>query len=146
MRRLMIVLLIMAALPIPGPSEYKPAEALIRQYVRARLQTMQESASASDVEKALSFCTEGFVYEHPPVGARIEGKEKVRSGISGYLGKTKNATYTLRVLASNPRVVVAQVDQRFLAKQENGSWAPGTRSNITVFEIRDGKIARILDY
>jgi hypothetical protein len=31
-------------------------------------------------------------------------------------------------------------------KQENGIWTPGKRSNITVFEVERGKIARILDY
>jgi hypothetical protein len=107
---------------------------------------MQEKATVLDIEKALSFCADGFVYEHPSAGARIEGKDKVRSGMRGYLGETKDATYTLRILASNPHVVVARVDQRFLAKQENGDWEAGKRSNITVFEIDHGNIARILDY
>jgi hypothetical protein len=74
------------------------------------------------------------------------GKEKARAGMSGYLGETKDATYTLQILASNSHVVVAQIEQRFLMEQENGSWTPGKRSNITVFEVERGKIARILDY
>lgn len=66
--------------------------------------------------------------------------------MSQYLGETKQATYRLRILASNSHVVVARVDQRFRVKQEKGGWAPGKRANITVFEIDGGKIARILDY
>jgi len=148
MRRLIEIALLLSAvlLPVGAQSRDNAAEDLVRQYVRARSQTMQENASSRDVERALSFCAEGFVYEHPSAGARIEGKEKVRSGMSAYLGETRNATYSLRILASNPHVVVAQVDQRFLARQENGSWVPGKRSNITVFETEGGKIRRILDY
>ena len=129
-----------------APCQEKSSEDLIRQYMRARSQTMQGNASSRDIERALSFCSEAFVYEHPSVGAKIEGKEKARSGMSGYLGQTKDATYTLQILASNPHVVVARVEQRFLAKQESGNWVPGKRSNITLFEIDRGKISRILDY
>ena len=147
MRRLIeIVWLLSVMLPAAARGQDKASEELVRQYVQARSQTMQQSASSRDIERALSFCAEDFVYEHPSVGAKIEGKENVRSGMSGYLGETKDATYTLRILASNPDVVVARVDQRFLAKQEDGSWAAGERSNITAFEIREGKIRRILDY
>jgi len=139
-------LLVSMILPATAQDRDRTAEELVRQYVQARSQTMQQNASSMDIERALSFCAEDFVYEHPAVGARIAGKDKVRAGMSGYLGETKDATYTLQILASNPDVVVAREDQRFLAKQENGSWAAGRRSNITVFEIKGGKIRRILDY
>jgi hypothetical protein len=145
-RRIEIVLLVALSFPIAAQGQDRAAEELVRQYVRARSQTMQERASSSDIERVLSFCDERFVYEHPSAGARIEGKEKARVGMSGYLGETKDPNYMLQILASNSHVVVAQVDQRFLMKQENGSWMPGKRSNITVFEVERGKIARILDY
>jgi hypothetical protein len=145
-RRIEIVLLVALSFPIAAQGQDRAAEELVRQYVRARSQTMQERASSSDIERVLSFYDERFVYEHPSAGARIEGKEKARVGMSGYLGETKDPNYMLQILASNSHVVVAQVDQRFLMKQENGSWMPGKRSNITVFEVERGKIARILDY
>jgi ketosteroid isomerase-like protein len=146
MPRLIEIVVLLSVLTSVAARGQGKAEELVRQYVQARSQTMQQNATSNDIERALSFCAEDFVYEHPSVGAKIEGKEKVRSGMSGYLGETKDATYTLRILASNPDVVVARVDQRFLAKQENGSWTAGKRSDITVFEIREGKIRRILDY
>jgi hypothetical protein len=146
MRRVIEMVLLSVSFPIAAQAKDRAAEELVRQYVQARSQTMQERASSRDVERALSFCAEGFVYEHPSAGARIEGKDKVRAGMSGYLGETKNAAYMLRILASNSHVVVAQIDQGFLGKEKDGSWKPGKRSNITVFEIAGGKIARILDY
>jgi hypothetical protein len=146
MRRLIEIVLLVLFFPIAALDQDRDAEELVRQYVGARSQTMQETASSSDIERVLWFCSERFVYEHPSAGARIVGKEKSRAGMSGYLGETKNPTYTLQILASNSHVVVAQVDQQFLMKQENGIWTPGKRSNITVFEVERGKIARILDY
>jgi branched-subunit amino acid aminotransferase/4-amino-4-deoxychorismate lyase len=146
MRRLIEIVLLVLFFPIAALDQDRDAEELVRQYVGARSQTMQETASSSDIERVLWFCSERFVYEHPSAGARIVGKEKARAGMSGYLGETKNATYTLQILASNSHVVVAQVDQLFLMKQENGIWTPGKRSNITVFEVERGKMARILDY
>jgi hypothetical protein len=146
MRRLIEIVLLVLFFPIAALDQDRDAEELVRQYVGARSQTMQETASSSDIERVLWFCSERFVYEHPSAGARIVGKEKSRAGMSRYLGETKNPTYTLQILASNSHVVVAQVDQQFLMKQENGIWTPGKRSNITVFEVERGKIARILDY
>jgi len=146
MRRLIEIVLLVLFFPIAALDQDRDAEELVRQYVGARSHTMQETASSSDIERFLWFYSERFVYEHPSAGARIVGKEKSRAGMSGYLGETKNATYTLQILASNSHVVVAQVDQQFLMKQENGIWTPGKRSNITVFEVERGKIARILDY
>jgi hypothetical protein len=139
MRRLIEIVLLVLFFPIAALDQDRDAEELVRQYVGARSQTMQETASSSDIERALWFCSERFVYEHPSAGARIVGKEKARAGMSGYLGETKNATYRLQILASNSHVVVAQVDQQFLMKQENGIWTPWKRSNITVFEVERGK-------
>src|SRR3569833_3216565 len=145
MRRLtQIALLLSMAFPIAAQNRDAAAENLVRRYVQARSQTMQEHAGPAEIERALSFCKESFVYEHRAAGARIQGKEKARAGMSGYLGETKDPSYTLQVFTSNPHVVVAEVNQRFLVKQENGTWAAGKRSNITVFEVDHGKISRIL--
>lgn len=107
---------------------------------------MQLNATSSDVEKVLNFCTDDFVYEHPAAKAKIQGKDKVRAGMSGYFGLTKDVTYQSQILASNQNVVVAKVEIQFSAKKEDGTWKPGSRTNITVFEIENGKINRILDY
>lgn len=107
---------------------------------------MAASADSKTIEKALAYCSDDLVYEHPAVKAKIEGKERIRAGMGGYLGQTKNPRYEIRILANRPDVVVAQVDQWFLVKQDDGSWKPRRRSNLTIFEITSGKIHRILDY
>jgi ketosteroid isomerase-like protein len=119
---------------------------LVRAYVEARNQTMGAAADSKTIERALAYCGDDLVYEHPAVKARIEGKQEIRAGMMGYLGQTKNPSYQIRIIANRADVVVAQVHQRFLVKQDDGSWRPGIRSNLTVFEIANGKIQRILDY
>jgi len=119
---------------------------LIHKYLQARVATMQLDATAKDVESALAFCTDNFVYEHPAAKARIAGKDQVRVGMTGYLGLTKSTTYRLRLLSSNHNVVIAKVEMKLIAKQDDGSWKPSARTNLTVFEIENGKIKRILDY
>jgi len=142
----MILLILPVLFPRTTICEDRPAEDLVRHFVQARTQTMQENATPADIEKALADCAESLVYEHPAANAKVEGKEKVRAAMAGYLGDTKDARFSMHILASRPNVVVAEVDQAFLAKQVDGNWKPGKRSNITVFEIKDGKIGRILDY
>ena len=107
---------------------------------------MALSADSKTIERALAYCDDDLVYEHPAAKARIDGKDKVRAGMTGYLGLTKDPHYEIRILADRPDVVVAEVDQRFLVKQDDGSWKQGQRSNLTVFEISNGKIRRIIDY
>jgi len=107
---------------------------------------MAASADTRSIEAALAFCSEDLIYEHPAAKAKIEGKENVRRGMKGYLGLTRDPQFEIRILADRPDVVVAQVEQRFLVKQDDGTWKPGQRSNLTIFEISNGKIRRIIDY
>ncbi len=107
---------------------------------------MQLNATPQDIEKTLDLCSENIVYEHPAAKARIEGKKQMRAGKASYLGLTKDPKYSVRILSSNRDVVIATVSRTFLSKQDDGSWKAGERSNITVFEIEEGKIRRILDY
>src|SRR5438132_13495560 len=93
-----------------------PEIGLVRKYLQARVQTMQANATVSDIDKALAFCTDDVVYEHPAVKAKAEGKEKLRQGMAGYLGETKEATFKLGRVIANKNVVVAAVEMTFLAK------------------------------
>jgi hypothetical protein len=117
---------------------------LVREYLEARVSAMQIDAGPSEVDRALSFGADDMVYEHNQY--RIEGKENHKRGMSAYLGLTKDVRLRLGKMLSNQDVVVAEVEMNFLAKQDDGSWEPSSRKNITVFQIKGGKITRIVDY
>jgi ketosteroid isomerase-like protein len=146
LNRLSLFLFIALAYQTPAFCWTGPAVNLVREYLQASNGAMQLDATERDIEKVLTFCADDFVYEHPAVKAKIEGKDKVRAGMAGYLGFTKNATYRVRILASNKHVVITKVERKFLTKQDDGGWKSGSRTNITIFEIENGKISRILDY
>jgi hypothetical protein len=138
-----------AALSVVGQESKSAGQSevgLVKRYLQARIQTMQANATESDIDKALAFCTDDLVYEHPAVKAITKGKENLKHGMAGYLGETKQASFRLGRVLANKNVVMAEVEMKFLAKKEDGSWTGGGRKNLTVFEIEDGKIKRILDY
>jgi ketosteroid isomerase-like protein len=145
MKRLSILLLLFV-FQTAASCEERPEVKLVQAYLEARVATMQLDSSVKDVDKVLAFCADDFVYEHPAAKARIAGKDNVRAGMTGYLGLTRNTTYSFQLLSSNRDVVIGKVDMKFTAKEDDGTWKPGARSNITVFEIENGKIKRILDY
>ena len=122
------------------------ARDVVRKYLVAQNDSMQLNATPQDIERTLDHCSDDLVYEHPAAKAKIEGKDKIRAGKVSYLGLTKDAKYRVKILSSNRDVVIATVSRTFLSKEEDGSWKPGKRINITVFEIEKGKIHRILDY
>jgi ketosteroid isomerase-like protein len=146
MKRQAVLLLFLALFQIEASCQKNLEASLIHKYLQARVATMQLDATPKDIETVLAFCTDDFVYEHPAAKARIAGKDQVRAGMTGYLGLTKSTTYRLRMLSSNHNVVIAKVEMRFIAKLNDGSWKPSARTNLTVFEIENGKIKRILDY
>ena len=145
-RRWLQLVFVLMLIRVPCLCQEMTAEELVRQYLLARNETMQANASKETIDKALAYCDDDVVYENPAAKARIEGKSTMRIGMSAYLGETRDARYEVQVLASNSDVVIARVERSFLAKQDDGSWKPGKRSNIAVFEIDHGKIKRILDY
>ncbi len=119
---------------------------LAEQAVAARTRTMQERATAADVDRFLAFTTDDLVYEDPVVKMRIQGKDEIRKGLSAFLGATRNArtVVTKRIAAAN--VVVLQQTVAFDEKLEGGGWTPRRREQVTVFEFDGPKIRRIADY
>ena len=116
------------------------------QALKARTAAMQENATAADVDRFLSFATEGVVYEDPVVKMKIEGKDTIRKGMTAFLGATRNARVVVTRRIAVDGVVVLQQDVSFEEKQDTGRWTPRHRDQVTVFEFEAGKIRRIADY
>ena len=119
---------------------------LAEQAVAARTTMMQEKATAADVDRFLSFATDDVVYEDPVVKMRTQGKENLRKGMNAFLGATRHAStvVTRRIAAAN--VVVLQQNVTFEYKQDDGTWKPSRRDQVTVFEFDGPKIRRIADH
>ncbi len=133
---------LLAVFACGGPNLADVAE----QAVAARTAMMQEKATPADVDRFLSFATDDVVYEDPVVKMRVQGKETLRKGMAGFLGATRSArtVVTRRIAAAN--VVVLQQDVSFESRQNDGTWKPSRRNQVTVFEFDGRKIRRIADY
>jgi ketosteroid isomerase-like protein len=125
-----------------GPNLADVAE----QAVAARTATMQEKSTPADVDRFLSFATDDVVYEDPVVKMRIQGKETLRKGLSGFLGATRHARTVVTRRIATANVVVLQQNVDFETRQGDGTWKPSRRDQVTVFEFDGAKIRRIADY
>jgi SnoaL-like domain len=148
--QLSIVLAVLAARAMPAPAssaiEARQVQLhIVESYLQARAATMQETASAADVEKALSFCLASVEYEHPRVGIRIEGVERLRAGMLGFLGTSRKASITVTDKLQGPDMVAVRTAVEFEG-QEGGGWAPVQRSQVWIFELEGPKIKRIIEY
>ena len=128
-----------------SPPPQLSARQVVREYLRARAATMKPGATERDVEKALSYLAEEIVYEHPLANARITGKAAMRSGMVSFLGAAAVVKIQTLHLLSNSAVVVAEQRVETLSRGD-GKSKPLQRIQITVFEVKDNKITRIIDY
>jgi ketosteroid isomerase-like protein len=65
------------------------------QAIAARQKTMQQDATAADVDAFLAFGTENLTYEDPVVKMKIEGRDQIRQGMVSFLGLSRRARITI---------------------------------------------------
>jgi ketosteroid isomerase-like protein len=143
--KLCVLILFMA---VAGFSSSSPTqiEKVAERMVAARQKTMQQDATAADVDAFLAFGTANLIYEDPVVKMKIEGRDEIRKGMIGFLGISRNArvVVTKRVTVAN--AVVFEQDVSFQEKQDDGTWKSRTRKQLTIFEFEGLKVRRIADY
>jgi hypothetical protein len=124
----------------------KQVEVLAEQAVAARQKVMQQDATAADVDAFLKFTTGDLTYEDPVVKMKIEGRDKIREGMVHFLGLTRHAHIVIAKRIAVANVVVLDQDVSFEEKQEDNSWKPRSRHQVTIFEFEGARIRRIADY
>ena len=121
-------------------------ERIAAQALAARQKMMQVDAAPADVDAFLAFFTDDLVYEDPVVKMKIEGKDNIRKGMTGFLGATRNARIVVTGRLSAANVVVLGQTVSFDSRDEGRPWKPQSRHQLTVFEFDGTKIRRIADY
>lgn len=106
---------------------------------------MQAGATAASVEETTRWLADSVVYEHPAAGVRMIGRAAVAQGIRSFLGATRSADIRLLSALTAPGVVAAEEQVSFEMKRE-GRWTRTTRTQLTVYEIRQGRITRLIEY
>lgn len=141
--------LAVVALGPPTPATAQaPASitSVVEQYRRARLRTMEAGATDADIAAATAFLADSVVYEHPAAGARRVGRATLTEGMRGFLGRTRDPSIRVVRQIDGRGVVVAEEQVSFEAQREGGGWERSTRTQVAVYEVRDGHITRIIEY
>jgi ketosteroid isomerase-like protein len=133
----------------PGPATAQaraPITAVVEQYRQARARTMDAGATDADVTAATALLADSVVYEHPAAGARRVGRATLTEGMRSFLGRTRNPSIRVVRQITGRGVVVAEEQVSFEASREDGGWERSTRTQVAVYEVRDGHITRIIEY
>lgn len=121
------------------------APCVVDAYLHAREQTMQADAGIEDVNNVMEFVTPDLVYEHPRFGIQITGADAFREGLTTFLGATDDGRYEVIDYLVNGQTVAITFNRFFKVRTE-GKWQDRQVKQLVVFEVKDGKIARIIDY
>ncbi len=127
------------------PEEALGAPCVVDAWLRAREATMQLDADKSDVDRVMALVDADLVYEHPRVGMTISGAEAYRQGLTAFLGATDAGSYEVADYIVSANTVAISLTRSFQAKAD-GEWQPHSVKQLMVFEVKDGKIIRIIDY
>jgi hypothetical protein len=123
----------------------QPGTASGELYVKHRTGAMQTGATSAEVRQLTDLLSDDAVYEHPAVGIRIAGREAIRKAIEAQLGATRNARSNLLGQISQAGVSVISEQLTFEAR-DGETWRTVTRLQLLLFEYKDGKVSRILEY
>ncbi len=121
------------------------APCVVEAYLRAREATLQAQASKSDVDKLIALVAADMVYEHPRVGITITGADAFRDGLTAFLGATDEGRYEVMDYIVSAGTVAVSLNRNFKT-QDGGKWRQRVVAQLIVFEVKDGKITRIIDY
>ena len=137
----MLAILLLLGTLVPQPSADSPAD----QYVKLQTAAMQADATAADVERVLGLFAPDATYEHPAFKMRIEGVEAMRKGRLAQRGLTRNATAAIISRTAIKDVEAITQELSFEARNADG-WRPVTRRQLLLFEYKEGRITRIVEY
>ena len=106
---------------------------------------MAEHASAEDVERLLELYADDAVYEHPRAGARSEGQDLLRTGITSHLGETRAPKIQIRQTLTGEGFAILEIEVKVDVRKDS-EWVPSERRQVLVLELKDSRIQRIIDH
>lgn len=120
-------------------------ETIVDEYYKLNLKIFQENSTIDDIDKTFALFTEDFTYVHPKYGGTYTREDLyhgyVRNQNNGaYDGKVVGIRILNKIIGLNAVVV-----EKFFVEKKDDEIKDG-EPEMTLFEFRDGKIARIFEY
>ena len=114
-------------------------------YLHRLIKVWEEDASRTDLEALGALLSEDVVYEHPGIGARIEGRSSILEAMSAFLGSSRGPRASGVEFIVGAGVVTLGFDLMMEQRQETG-WSLIERRQVIVLQIDEGRIIRISDH
>lgn len=118
---------------------------IVNEYYELNVKVFQINSTVKDIDNIFNLYTEDFTYVHPKYGGTYT-REDLYNGYTrnqkngGYDGTVMDIKIVNRIIGLNAVVI----EKRFI-KKEDSEIIEG-ESEMTLFELRDGKISRIFEY
>jgi len=118
---------------------------VVSKYYELNLKIFQSNSTVEDIDSTFKLFTDDFTYVHPKYGGTYT-RERLYNGYlrnqknGGYDGKVVDIKIINKIIGLNAVVV----QKRFLEKKEDG--IKEGDPEMTLFEFKDGKISRIVEY
>jgi len=148
------VVALMFAFTASSAGDLDDLNELALRYFHAKVATQQPDATPEDLEKYLALLTDNIGYEHKPYMLLEEGnaegddgKQRMREGMTYYLGGNERFTAKLEKVALGFNAVAIQYSG--IHEYRRGGEGPILTEHYTVMEVLeivDGKVAIIREY
>lgn len=118
---------------------------IVKEYYDLNLKLFQADSKVEDVNNLFKLFAEDFTYVHPKYGG-IYSRENL---YNGYIRNQKNGAYNGKVVAIkiDNKIIglnAVAVEKRFVEKK--GNEIKDSKTEMTLFEFKGGKISRIFEY
>ena len=127
------------------PEHKDSLNVIIDDYYQLNVRVFQAGSTVADIDAIFSLFTDDFEYVHPKYG----GSYSRQVLYDGYVNNQKNGRYDGSVVdIKELRRIVglnAVVTEKVFVSKEAGEIVEG-EPQMTLFEIRGGKISRIMEY
>lgn len=140
--------------PLVIASDVDDLNKLALQYFEAKVATQQPDATAEDLETYLALLTDDVGYEHKPYRLleegreeRESGKQRMREGMTYYLGGNEKFTAELDSVAIGHNAIAIQYSGTHEYRRGGEGQILKEQYNLMeVLEIVDGKVSIIREY
>lgn len=120
-------------------------DALVQKYYDLNLKIFEANSTPGDIDTLFDLFTDDFTYEHPKYGGTYTREDLYNGYVQNQRNGAYNGTVTaIKVVTKINGLNAAAVEKRFMEKHPNG--IREGESEMTLFEFRKGKIARIVEY
>ncbi|NER15375.1 nuclear transport factor 2 family protein [Leptobacterium flavescens] len=119
---------------------------MVEAYYRLNIKVFQKNSTKEDIDAIFELFTDDFEYNHPKYGGLYTRDVLYRGYVNnqkngGYDGSVKDVRVENMIIGLN----CVAVSRRYITGNARGETEEG-ELQMTLFEFRDGKISRIMEY